>query len=243
MGAAESDSQGRVMSLRNIAVSFHRRRKVFWPIQDVSFDLYRGETLGIVGRNGVGKTTLLKVMAGILRPDRGELRSYAHTVSLLSLHLGFLPLLSGRENAVMGGILLGMGAGKIRALMDSIVDFAELGDFIDEPMHTYSAGMKARLGFSVAFHAEPDVLLIDEVLGVGDAEFREKSSKAMKQKLRSEKTIVLVSHNEATIRELCDRAVWIENGKTRVEGEVTSVMQQYNAAVVPAMRQAAGRAK
>jgi lipopolysaccharide transport system ATP-binding protein len=203
--------------------------KPFWAIKDVSLDLYQGETLGIIGRNGVGKSTLLRLMAGILKPDKGEFINYgSYKASLLALQLGFLPYLSGRENAVLSGMLLGLRRQEIQSKMNAIIEFSGLGEFIDRPIATYSSGMMARLGFSVAFQAEPDILLIDEVLGVGDAEFSKKSAKAMQERMKSDKTIVFVSHNAALIRQLCTRAAWIEEGITRISGIPEEVLPLYH---------------
>jgi lipopolysaccharide transport system ATP-binding protein len=224
----------RLLSLNHIGVSYRRRvglhrQPPFWALEDVSLEIYRGETLGVVGRNGVGKSTLLRLLAGIITPDRGSiLVDTPCQISLLSLQVGFLPQLTGRENAVLSGMLLGVPRKVIEARMDKIIDFAELGEFFDQPIHVYSTGMRARLGFSVAFQTDPDILLVDEVLGVGDAEFREKSERAMRQKIRSNKTVVLVSHNPQTIRTLCDRAVWIEKGCTRLEGDPDRVLAAYS---------------
>ena len=147
---------------------------VFWALKDVSFDLYPGESLGVVGRNGCGKSTLLKILAGITRPDKGSISGEPLSATLLALQLGFLPYLTGRENAMLSGMMLGLTRSGIAERIEAIAEFAELGDFFDEPIAEYSAGMRARLGFAVAFQLDPDILLIDEVLGVGDAQFRER---------------------------------------------------------------------
>jgi len=230
----------RLLRLENVGVSYRRRgglnrRSLFWALEDVSFEIYRGETLGVIGRNGVGKSTLLRLLAGIIQPDLGTIRfDYPCHISLLSLQVGFIPQLTGRENAVLSGMLLGMRRKEIEERMGEIIAFAELEDFIDQPISTYSTGMRARLGFSVAFQADPDILLVDEVLGVGDAEFREKSAQAMRQKIRSNRTVVLVSHNQQTIRNLCDRALWIEKGCTRLESDPDSVLKAYSGSLKPA---------
>jgi lipopolysaccharide transport system ATP-binding protein len=230
---AAADNEA-MLSLQEVGISFWRRvsflrRERFWALNSISFDVYQGETLGIVGRNGAGKSTLLRVLAGIIAPDKGKLVNQGYRASLLSLQLGFIGHLSGRQNAILSGMLLGVSRRVIEARMDEIIDFAELHEFIDQPVITYSAGMKARLGFSIAFQVDPDILLIDEVLGVGDGVFQAKSSKAMREKIRSNKTVILVSHNLQTLRDLCDRAVWIEEGVSRAEGDVTTVLQTYHA--------------
>ncbi len=199
----------------------------FWALNDVTFDLDRGETLGIIGRNGAGKTTLLKILAGIMKPDRGEILSNSHRTILLSITLGFVPYLSGRDNIVLSGLLLGEKRQFMISKMDEIIAFSDLGEFIDQPVNTYSTGMSARLGFAVAFHTNPDIILIDEVLGVGDAAFRKKSAAAMRERVRSDKTIVLASHSDDAIQQLCDKVVWIENGRSKMQGSAEEVLACY----------------
>ncbi len=201
--------------------------KEFWALRDVSLTLHAGETLGIIGRNGAGKSTLLRLLAGVIRPDSGRIENYGYRAGLLSLQIGFVNNLTGRENAMLSGMLLGMKKREIEELMDSIATFADLGDFFDEKIDTYSSGMRARLGFSTAYHADPDILLVDEVLGVGDDEFRAKSKAAMREIIASDKTVVLVSHSAPLILELADRVVWIEKGCTAAEGGPAEVMHAY----------------
>jgi len=231
MSVAKSDNNT-VISLRNVAFHFWLkkslfRRKRFDALKDISFDLFHGETLGIIGRNGAGKTTLLRLLGGITRPDKGTLINNGFKTSLLSLQIGFDSQLSGLYNAILSGMLLGFTKKEIEAKLYDIVTFAELEEFIDQPVRTYSSGMRARLGFSIAFNLDPDVLLIDEVLAVGDADFQKKSSAVMKEKIRSNKTIVMVSHSAGSIRKLCNRAVWIEEGVSRAEGDTESVLRAY----------------
>jgi lipopolysaccharide transport system ATP-binding protein len=222
-----------VLQLKNVGLAYREgrlrlfNRRLFWVLKNISFTLYSGETLGVVGRNGAGKSTLLRLLAGIYREDRGTVVRYGARAALLSLNAGFSPDLTGRENAILSGILLGIRKRDIEARLDEILEFSELGDFFDEPLHTYSSGMKARLGFSVAFQVQPEIMLVDEVLGVGDENFRLKSSAAMKQRIRENGTVILVSHSVATIKELCDRAVWINDGETMIEGEVEPVLASY----------------
>jgi lipopolysaccharide transport system ATP-binding protein len=218
--------------LENVGVSYERRQSLFrsqrfWALEDVTFSLYHGETLGVIGRNGAGKSTLLRLLAGIIGPDRGRVERHGCRASLLSLQAGFLPRLSGRENALLSGILLGLSRESVLGRMSTIIEFAELEDAIDEPLHTYSAGMKARLGFAVAFQANPDILLVDEVLGVGDPQFRKKSSSALRERIRSDKTVVLVSHNLDMVRDLCNRVVWIKDRCTFREGPTEVVLKEY----------------
>jgi len=221
-----------VMRAQNISVIFNRRRSLFrrdpFPaLKNVSLNLYAGESLGVIGRNGVGKTTLLRVLANIIDPDRGVLENFNASTAMLSIQAGFDNQATGRTNVFLSALLLGYSEDEIQERMADIIAFAELGDFINQPLFTYSAGMRARLGFSICYFMQPDVLLIDEALGVGDLEFRKKSAKAMKQKIQSDQTVVLVSHDAGTIRNLCNRAVWIEDGETQLEGDAASVVHAY----------------
>jgi lipopolysaccharide transport system ATP-binding protein len=212
---------------------FSRGRSDRWALRGVTFDVRAGESLGVIGRNGAGKTTLLRLLAGILGPDRGTIeRSPGVRTSLLSLQVGFLPQLTGRENATLSGMLLGLRRADVAARMESIVAFAGLGDVIDDPIFTWSDGMRARLGFSVAWHADPELLLVDEALGTGDAAFHEKSAAAMRERIRSDRTCVLVSHDAATIRDVCDRCVWIEDGVVAAEGGPDQVLAAYTSALL-----------
>lgn len=228
----QDQSNNILISLRNVAVYFRLKkgflhRESFAALKDVSFDIFHGESLGIIGRNGAGKTTLLRLLGGITRPDKGTIINNGYKTSLLSLQAGFDPQLSGLYNAILSGMLLGFTRKEVESKLHNIVTFAALEEFIDQPVRTYSSGMRARLGFSVAFHLDPDILLIDEVLAVGDTNFRKKSLAVMKEKIRSDRTIVLVSHSAETIRQLCNRVVWIEGGVTRAEGDTRSVLKEY----------------
>lgn len=221
-----------LISLQEVGVSYPIKRGFLkWskhtPLENISFDLYRGETIGIIGRNGAGKSTLLRMIAGIVEPDWGRIVNHGARVSLLSLGVGFMPHLNGRQNAILSGILLGLTRSQIEQRIDAIIDFSGLGQFIEQPLRTYSTGMRARLGFSVAIQVDPDVLLVDEVLGVGDQEFRTKSAEEMKKLIRSDKSVVLVSHNTRTLSELCDRLAWIENGILKDLGPTETVLERY----------------
>lgn len=227
-----SEIKKKAMSFEHVGVNYKSSLNLFankdiWALKDIDFTLYKGETLGVIGRNGAGKSTLLKLMAGIINPNIGEIKRYSHSVQLLSLQVGFMPHLSGRENAVLSGILLGMRKKDILAVMDEVIEFSELEKHIDDPVRTYSTGMRARLGFAVANQADPDVLLIDEVLGVGDSVFRKKSRQVIMNRIRSDKTVVIVSHSEETIESLCDRAILIEDGVTVREGNAEYVLENY----------------
>lgn len=202
-----------IISLRNVGINYKRRGGLlkkadyFTALKGVTLDIYRGETLGVVGRNGAGKSTLLKVIAGIIQPDSGEIINHGVTASLLSLQAGFDAELPGTDNAVISGMLMGYTRKQVEARMDDITEFAELGKFMHEPVKTYSSGMRSRLGFSVAMYLTPDVLLLDEVLSVGDKEFKQKAETEMMKKLHSEQTVVLVSHSESQLDRVCDRKI------------------------------------
>ena len=226
-----------VLSLENVGVAFDLRRRLggprYWALRDVSLELQRGRRLGVVGRNGAGKSTLLRVLAGILKPDRGRLRRTPASCQLLSLSLGFVPHLSGRDNAILCGLRLGLRRRDIDAQLGAIHDYAELGDFFDQPAATYSNGMLVRLGFAVAIQVQPDVLLLDELLGVGDADFQRKSSQAIHERIHAGTTVVLVSHDEDKIADLCDCALWMEQGRSLMFGDCASVLAAYRAALPP----------
>jgi lipopolysaccharide transport system ATP-binding protein len=234
MATGEATAVAPLISLRNVGLSYWLKRSMwrrqrFWALKDVSFDLYKGDSLGVVGKNGAGKSTLLRLLANVMSPDRGTVSGASSLrISLLSLQLGFLSHLNGRENAILSGMFLGMSKREIQSRMERIIEFAELKEFIDQPLSTYSSGMRARLGFAVAFQVEPDVLLVDEITGVGDAAFQERSFGMMKERLSSQNsTVVFVSHSAATVRSLCNRAVWIEEGVVRAQGDVVATMAAY----------------
>lgn len=221
-----------LIELRNVGVAFNVGRSIagqrHWALEDVSLSLRRGERLGVIGRNGAGKSTLLRVIAGILAPDRGSVKRGPVSCQLLALALGFVPYLSGRDNAVLSGLMLGLRRREIVARLEAIREFSELGDFFEQPIASYSSGMNMRLAFSVAMQVEPDVLLIDEVLAVGDAEFQQKSGAALRARMGEGHTVVLVSHNEREIARLCDRVLWIEHGRSVLEGPRDEVFEAYH---------------
>lgn len=225
-----------VMRVSNVGVCYKQRvsflkKADYWAVKDVSFNVFRGETIGVIGRNGVGKSTLLKVLTGIIMPDKGSVKSYGHTVALLGLLVGFKQKLSGRENAVMNAMLQGVDKSEIERKLDEIEKFAELEGFFDQPVSTYSAGMRTRLRFAVAMQVNPDIMLVDEVLGVGDASFSKKSGKVIKDRIRSKKTVIVVSHHLETIKELCTRVIWLEGGETKMVGPVDAVIENYKKAL------------
>lgn len=203
-------------------------------LKGVDLRIPKGKTVGIIGRNGSGKSTLLKLMTGIYTPTRGTIEVKGRISALLELGAGFHPDFTGRENILINGIILGMSRGELKERMPGIIEFAELGDFIDEPVRTYSSGMFMRLAFAVATHVDPEVLIIDEILSVGDEHFTRKSQAKMNEFRRSGKTIVLVTHDLGTVQNWCDAAVWIDGGKVRMYGDAAQVVADYRRAVAAA---------
>ena len=196
----------------------------FWALRHVNVHVPHGESLGVIGPNGAGKSTLLQVLAGIMRPSEGSVEVRGAVSGLLTLGAGFDQELSGRENILLGGAFLGLDDKVTRELMPGIVDFADLGAFIDAPIKTYSAGMRARLGFSIATSVDPDILLLDEVLATGDATFREKSKGRVIELVKSAKAVVLVTHDMIWVQEYCNRALLLEHGQVVVEGTPDDVV-------------------
>jgi ABC-type polysaccharide/polyol phosphate transport system ATPase subunit len=200
----------------------------FWALRDVNLRVSQGEILGIVGRNGAGKTTLLKVIARVLRPTRGRVRVRGHLAPLLDLGAGFHPELTGRENVFLNGSLLGNTQREIRERLTEILGFAELQDFIDAPLRTYSSGMIARLGFAVATAWRPDILILDEVLAVGDEAFQHKCRIRLEGFRNGGTTVLLVSHSAEMIRSMCREAIWLDHGTVKAWGPADEVTQQYH---------------
>ncbi|MFO7292968.1 MAG: ABC transporter ATP-binding protein [Actinomycetes bacterium] len=196
-------------------------------LDDVSFRVEKGEAFGIIGRNGAGKSTLLRVMARTLRPNSGKVVVNGRASTLLQLGVGMNPELSGARNIYLGGLAAGLRKAEVEAIFDDIVEYAGLGDAIHRPVKTYSSGMFSRLAFSVSMHLNPDILLLDEVLAVGDAEFRDKSMKTMRQLLDRAGTIVFVSHSLNQVADFCDRAMWLERGRVRQIGDAEEVVAAY----------------
>lgn len=202
--------------------------KEFRAVQNVSFDLEEGKILGIIGKNGSGKSTMLKALAGIFSPDEGFIDLHNKSVSLLSIGVGFNKSLTGRENILLSGMLLGFSEEEIRNKIDEIIEFAELDKFIDMPVKTYSSGMFSKLAFSITAILETDIMLIDEVLSVGDQKFKKKSYAKMKNLISDRKrTVVIVSHNISTLNELCDTVMWMHDGVIKMMGEPKEVLDKY----------------
>jgi ABC-type polysaccharide/polyol phosphate transport system ATPase subunit len=208
------------------------RRQEFWAVKDLSFNLKRGESMGIIGPNGSGKSTTLKLLSGILRPEQGSYSVKGRLSALIEVGAGFHPDLTGRENVYLNGSILGMTRKEVQSKFADIVDFAGVGDFIDTPVKRYSSGMAVRLGFAVAAFIEPDVLLVDEVLAVGDTEFRNRCHNRMTQMLSKGVTMILVSHNLAEVRNLCDRTLMLWKGEKVLEGPTAKVVEEYHQRVV-----------
>jgi lipopolysaccharide transport system ATP-binding protein len=204
------------------------RSSTFAALTDVSFEVYPGETLGIVGLNGSGKSTLLSLIAGVMEPDTGTVEAHGRISPLLQLGAGFHPELTGLENIYMNAVLLGMTRVQVTEKLESIVEFAEIGQFIDQPLRTYSSGMQARLAFSVATHIEPEILLVDEILSVGDVSFHEKSFQKILEFKKNGATIIMVSHSLNSIQMICDRVIWLEKGRIqRMGDDVLRILNAY----------------
>jgi lipopolysaccharide transport system ATP-binding protein len=214
--------------------SRHARQEL-WAVQDLSLRLGAGESVGLIGHNGAGKTTVLRLLAGITRPTRGRVRTSGRLASLINLGAGFHPELTGRENIFLNGVILGLSRSEVKARFEAIVDFADLGPYIDTPLKRYSSGMYARLGFAVAAHVDPDVLLVDEVLSVGDVSFQDRSIRKMLSFRDSGCAILFVSHNLSAVEMMCQRAIWLDHGTLRCAGPTADVVRAYIDAVDDAL--------
>jgi ABC-2 type transport system ATP-binding protein len=198
-----------------------------WALKDISFELERGGSLGVIGDNGAGKTTLCLLLSQIMAPSSGHVEVAGRVSALLTLGVGFQPDLTGRDNIFLNGIYLGYNRRQIEEKYDEIVAFSELGEFIDLPVRTYSLGMRARLAFSIAGSIAPQILIIDELMGVGDVKFREKSTKRMKALIKECQALVVVSHQMSTIRDLCSQTIWLDKGQIVAQGSTEEVVSQY----------------
>lgn len=204
------------------------KREIFEALKGVSFEVEKGKILGIVGKNGSGKSTLLRSIAGIFCPDKGSIDLHGNSISLLSIGVGFQPALTGYENIFLSGMLLGFTEEEVREKLEEIIDFSELGDFIYSPVKTYSSGMYSKLAFSITAILETDIMLIDEVLSVGDIQFKAKSYAKMKELISdTNRTVVIVSHSTGTLRELCDEILWLHDGKIKMLGDCDEVLDKY----------------
>ena len=223
--------QERHRSFQDLFIRMARGRRTlqdeFWPLRNVSLAVHAGDCVGVIGPNGSGKSTLLKLITGILEPTSGELHVHGRISSLLELGAGFQPDLTGRENIYLNGSIYGLTRAQIDARLDDIIAYAELGDFIDTPVKHYSSGMHVRLGFAVAIYTEPDLLLVDEVLAVGDAAFQRKCLHSIQQYRDRGGTLFFVSHDLDTIQSICKRAIWLEDGEIQADGRPTDVVMAY----------------
>jgi len=203
------------------------RKDEFWAVEDISFEVKKGETLGIIGANGAGKTTILKMLNGIFWPDKGKITIKGKTGALIAVGAGFHPMLTGRENIYINGAILGMSRKEVNEKFDAIVEFADIGDFLDTPVKFYSSGMFVRLGFSVAVHCAPDILLVDEVLAVGDIDFQSKCFNKIGDLMEEGITTILVTHNLVSIKRICGRCLWINSGTIIEMGDTYKVCDSY----------------
>jgi teichoic acid transport system ATP-binding protein len=217
-------------TLKQALVRFGRGERAVREVQalkNVSFEVRNGTSMGIIGANGAGKSTLMRAMAGILPPNSGSIEVWGKASTLLALGVGFNPTLSGRENIILGGLAAGLSRKEVEERAAEVAEWTELGEFIDMPMRTYSSGMSARVGFSVAVHMKPDILMIDEALSTGDAHFREKANAKMAELRESARAMFLVSHGLGSIKEMCNEAIWLDKGSLMMRGEPTEVVDQY----------------
>ena len=218
------------ISIRKSLFKFKKTQvEVFEAVKGISFNVKKGEIIGIIGKNGSGKSTTLRAIAGIFSPDEGEININTESVSLLSIGVGFNKKLTGRENIMLSGMLQGYPEKLIEEKMDDIIKFAEIGKFIDMPVSTYSSGMFSKLAFSISAILEPEILLVDEVLSVGDAQFKKKSFKKMQQLISDEnRTVIIVSHGMETLKSLCDRIIWLHEGEIKMIGTPAEVLPVYD---------------
>jgi teichoic acid transport system ATP-binding protein len=217
-------------TLKQALVRFGRGQravKEVEAIKNVSFDVANGSAMGIIGSNGAGKSTLMRAMAGILPPTSGSIEVWGKASTLLALGVGFNQSLSGRENIILGGLAAGLSRKEVEERADEVAEWTELGDFIDMPMRTYSSGMSARVGFAVAVHMKPDILMIDEALSAGDAHFREKANAKMAELRDSARAMFLVSHGLGSIKEMCTEVIWLDHGKLMMRGDPDEVVTAY----------------
>lgn len=225
-------SKERVDNIKEYFVRLAKRQLLFeefWALRDISFSIQRGESVGIIGLNGSGKSTLLKIIAQVMKPTNGSVQLFGSIAPLIELGAGFDMDLTARENVYLNGAVLGFSRRQMREKFDDIIDFAELWEFVDSPLKNYSSGMVARLGFSIATMSKPDILIVDEILGVGDYKFQEKCQKRMATIIDSGATVIFVSHSIKQVQELCSRAIWLQRGQLIMDGNSDVVCSRYSA--------------
>jgi lipopolysaccharide transport system ATP-binding protein len=221
------DKPGFKELITHIPFYIKQKPEVFWALKDIDLTIQKGDCIGIIGKNGAGKSTLLSLLLGVAGPTKGRVKTSGKITPLLELGAGFHPDMTGRENIIMNGILLGLTRKEVSLKMDDIIRFSEIAEFIDMPVRIYSSGMYLRLAFSVAVHTEPEILLIDEILSVGDEFFQLKSENAIRDLLSKGVTAVFVSHSMASIEKICSRAIWLDHGEIKADGEAGKVVEQY----------------
>ncbi|MBQ6218258.1 MAG: ABC transporter ATP-binding protein [Methanosphaera sp.] len=217
-------------SLKEFVIRFIKKElhfQSFWALNNVSLKIYQGEKVAFIGTNGAGKSTLLKIISGVIKPTKGTVKTRGQIAPLLSLGAGFDPSFTGRENVFLNGSILGHSRAEMEEKFDDIVDFSEIGDFIDSPVKNYSSGMKSRLAFSIATSVNPDILILDEVLSVGDATFRDKCKNRMSNMMEGSSSLIFVSHSIGQVRQMCDKAIWLHKGSVIASGEVNEVCDLY----------------
>ncbi len=222
-------SEQKTDNLKEFVIKFLKRElhfQSFWALKNISLKINKGDKIGFLGLNGAGKSTLLKIISGVLKPTKGEVKIYGTMAPLLALGAGFDPNFSGKDNIFLNGAVLGHSRAEMNKKYDDIVDFAELSDFIDVPVKNYSSGMKSRLAFAIATSVDPDILILDEVLSVGDMSFQRKSKDRMNN-VMSDATLLFVSHSVTQVRNLCDKAIWLHKGSIIAAGEVNEICDQY----------------
>jgi ABC-type polysaccharide/polyol phosphate transport system ATPase subunit len=223
-------SQEKITSIKEYFIKFLKRELLFqefWALKDISFEVKKGERVGIVGLNGAGKSTLLKIISGVMKPTKGSIQIKGKIAPLLELGAGFDYDYTGRENVFLNGAILGYKKNFIKEKYDEIVDFAEIEEFMDVPLKNYSSGMLARLGFAIATVVEPEILILDEVLAVGDAKFKEKSEQRIMSLFDKGTTVLFVSHSIEDVMKICNKAIWLENGKMVMHGDAEEVCTKY----------------
>ena len=223
-------SQEKITSLKEYVIKLLKRQlffQEFWALKDISFEIKKGDRVGIVGLNGAGKSTLLKIICGVMKPTEGDVKINGKIVPLLELGAGFDSDYTGRENIFLNGAMLGYSKAFLEGKYDEIVEFSEIGKFIDVPLKNYSSGMRARLGFSIATVMEPEILVLDEVLSVGDAKFQKKSEKRIMALFNKGVTVLFVSHSTEQVKRLCNKAIWLEKGKIIMQGDAEEVCNKY----------------